>query len=79
MKKNKTLIYIAIAGLAIWYFMKNKKKQAAGESAGTAGSSIQATGSAAKQLVEATIDKTTFVPDNTTDRDLYQQDKNQCL
>lgn len=77
MAKKKNLIWIAVAGLAIWYLWK--KNKAAGGSGAGGGGSVQATGAAAQKLVEAAIDQTKFVTDTTTDADRYKQDKAECL
>ena len=79
---KKNLIWIAVAGVAIWYFMKNKKKPmttASGSTGSGTTASLTATGDTARQLVDAAIDQTTFVADNTTDMDRYQKDKSACL
>lgn len=70
MKKN-TLLWIAVAAAAYWYWMKRKKT-------GPGAPSAQEAGSAAKQIVSEAIDQTTFLPDETTFRDMYKQDQAAC-
>ena len=70
MKKN-TWIYIAIAAAAYWYWMRNKKT-------GKTAASAEGAASAARQIVSDVVDNTTFLPDTTTDRQLYAQDQDAC-
>lgn len=69
--KNKLLWY-ALAAYAAWLLLKKKKTGPAAPSAQTAASS-------ARQMVADIVDSTTFLPDNTTDADLYAKDKAKCL
>ena len=70
MKKN-TWIWIAAAAVAYWYFIKKKKT-------GPGAPSAVEAGNAAKQIVSEAIDQTTFLPDETTFRDMYAADQAAC-
>lgn len=70
--KRGTLIYIALAAYAIWYFSRKKNNQ-------TNVPSVKNAASSAKQMVANVIDQTTFLPDTTTDADRYATDKSKCL
>lgn len=70
MKKN-TLLWIAAAAAVYWWWMKKKKT-------GTSAPSAEAAGNAAKQIVSEVVDQTTFVPDETTFRDMYAEDQAAC-
>jgi hypothetical protein len=85
MKKNKWLIYVGIA-LVAWYYWKQKKSGSGpviklpggGGSTTTSGASAQEAASEAKTIVADVVDKTTFLPDLMTDRDLYLEDQKTC-
>lgn len=70
MKKN--WIYIAVGAYLVWYFMRKKKT-------GPNAPSVEVAASTARQMVANVVDQTTFLPDTTTDADLYAKDKNKCL
>lgn len=70
MKKN-TWIYIAVAAVAYWYWMKKKKT-------GVSAPSAEAAANTARQIVSDVVDNTTFLPDTTTDRQLYAKDQDAC-
>lgn len=69
--KNKLLWY-ALAAYAAWLLLKKKKT-------GPAAPSAQTAASTARQMVSDIVDQTTFLPDTTTDADLYAKAKSQCL
>lgn len=69
--KNKLLWY-ALAAYAAWLLLKKKKT-------GPVAPSAQTAASTARQMVSDIVDQTTFLPDTTTDADLYAKDKSQCL
>ena len=69
--KKSTWIYLAVAAVAYWYWMKKKKT-------GPGAPSAVEAGSAAKQIVSEAIDQTTFLPDETTDRMRYAEDQSAC-
>lgn len=70
MKKN-TWLYIAGAAILYWWLWKNKK-------IGPKSASAQNAASTARQLVANAVDQTTFIPDTTTEADLYAKDKSEC-
>jgi hypothetical protein len=70
MKRN--WIYIAAGVYLVWYLMRKKKT-------GPNAPSVQNASSTARQLVADVVDQTTFLPDTTTDADLYAKDKSKCL
>lgn len=70
MKKNEFLLIAAVA-IGIYILTKNKKDKSENKASATAG--------AARALVADQINKITFVPDTTTDKDLYNKDQNLCL
>jgi hypothetical protein len=70
MKKN--WIYIAAGVYLVWYLMRKKKT-------GPNAPSVQNASSTARQMVADVVDQTTFLPDTTTDADLYAKDKSKCL
>lgn len=69
--KKYSLLYILGGAAVLWWLMKNKKK-------GPAAASAQAAAETAKQIVASDIDQTTFLPDTTTFKTLYQQDQSAC-
>jgi hypothetical protein len=70
MKRN--WIYIAAGVYLVWYLMRKKKT-------GPNAPSVQNASSTARQMVADVVDQTTFLPDTTTDADLYAKDKSKCL
>lgn len=70
MKKTTWLWVIGGAYLA-WWLLRKKKTGASAPTAMEAAST-------ARQLVANAVDQTTFEPDTTTMKDLYQQDQNEC-
>ena len=78
MKKPNWILLIGL-GVAAWYFLKKKKPGVVAPLATIIpGSSAKQAASEASQLVSDVVDKTTFVPDLTTDRDLYIKDQTAC-
>jgi hypothetical protein len=70
MKRN--WIYIAAGVYLVWYLMRKKKT-------GPNAPSVQNASSTARQMVADVVDQTRFLPDTTTDADLYAKDKSKCL
>jgi hypothetical protein len=70
MKRN--WIYIAAGVYLVWYLMRKKKT-------GPNAPSVHNASSTARQMVADVVDQTTFLPDTTTDADLYAKDKSKCL
>ena len=73
-KKNKKFIYIALAGIAIWYFFKKSKKQ------NIPGGSMPMTNlsSQANKLAAQKVQNLNFVPDMETMADQYAIDLKNC-
>ena len=65
-------------GIAAWYFLKKKPSAAATLQTILPGSAARQAASDAKEIVSDVIDQTTFLPDLTTDRDLYSKDRKTC-
>lgn len=80
--KNKNLLLLIGAGVAIWWLLRKKKKapMATPGAAISPGmrSQVLAAQSEAAEVANDIITNTTFVPDFTTDADRYQADKNNC-
>lgn len=70
MKRN--WIYVAAGLYVVWFLMRKKKT-------GPNAPSVQNASSTARQMVADVVDQTTFLPDTTTDADLYAKDKSKCL
>lgn len=84
MKKNQWLIWVGL-GLVAWYWWKQKTKSnklvqlpSSGFSTTTSGGYAESAASQAKNIVADVVDQTTFLPDLSTDRDLYDQDQKSC-
>lgn len=77
MKKPNWILLIGL-GVAAWYFLKMNKKTAKMVQKVLPGSAARQAASEAETLVSDVIDKTTFLPDMTTDRDLYLNDQKTC-
>jgi hypothetical protein len=82
MKKNNWLIWAAV-GIAAWYlFRKSQGKPmlpGSGASSTTpSGASAQRSAQEAREIVADVIDRTTFLPDMTTDAEKYAADKKMC-
>jgi hypothetical protein len=78
MKKDNTLIYIAIgAGILYWYYMKKKNNQTAGGGSGTSGGSSSPAAAAAR-TVQA-VDNSTFKEYNNSFKAQYQKDISKCV
>ena len=73
-KKNQKFIYIALAVIAIWYFLKKSKK------ANIPGQSMPLTNlsSQANQLAQQQVKNINFVPDTETFADQYAIDQKNC-
>ena len=69
-KKNQKYIYIAVAGIAIWYLLKKSKKS---NIPGQTNLSSQA-----NQLAQQQVKNIDFVPDMETFKDQYAMDKKNC-
>lgn len=70
--KKATWIYIAVGAYFVWYMMRKKKT-------GPNAPSAEVAASTARQMVADVVDQTTFLPDTTTDADMYAKDKSRCL
>lgn len=82
MKKNNWLIWAAV-GIAAWYwFRKSQGKPmlpGGGASSTTpSGASAQRSAQEAREIVADVVDRTTFLPDMSTDADEYAADKKMC-
>ena len=77
MKKPNWILLIGL-GVAAWYFFKKKPSAAAAMQTILPGSAARHAASDAKQIVSDVVDQTTFLPDTTTDRQLYAQDLKNC-
>ena len=78
MKKPNWILLIGL-GVAAWYFMR--KKAAPGSTVSNllpAGSAARAAASDAQEIVADVVEKTTFLPDLTTDREKYVADQKLC-
>ena len=73
-KKNQKYIYIALAGIAIWYLLKKSKKT------NIPGGSMALTNlsSQANQLAQQQVKNIDFVPDMETMADQYAMDQKNC-
>lgn len=71
MKDKNTLFII---GAVVLYFLLNKKKP----TIAPIKNSLQAAKNEAGNLANEIINRTTFVPDETTFADMYKQDQKQC-
>lgn len=69
--KKLTLVYLIGGAYLAWFLLRKKKIGANNISAIDAAST-------AKQMVSDTVDQTTFLPDTTTLKDLYNTDQNFC-
>ena len=77
MKKPNWILLIGL-GVAAWYFFKKKPSAAAAMQTILPGSDARKAASDAKQIVSDVVDQTTFLPDLTTDRDLYKEQRKNC-
>lgn len=77
MKKPNWILLIGL-GVAAWYFFKKKPSAEAAMQTILPGSAARQAASDAKQIVSEVVDQTTFLPDTTTDRQLYAQDQKKC-
>lgn len=71
MKDKNTLFII---GAVVLYFLLNKKKP----TTASIKNNLQAAKNEAGNLANEIINRTTFVPDETTFADMYKQDQKQC-
>ena len=85
MKKN-WILWVAV-GLGAWYLWKQSKKSGSvpliklpgsGGSTTPSGSYAQTAAQEAKTIVADVVDKTTFLPDTSTDADLYREEAKHC-
>ena len=67
--KKGTLIYLAVAAVLYYYWIKRKK------ATGSVAPSAEAAASTARQMVSNIVDNTTFLPDETTFAKEYANDK----
>ena len=77
MKKPNWILLIGL-GVAAWYFFKKKPSAAAVMQTILPGSPARQAASDAKQIVSDVVDQTTFLPDTTTNRDLYKEQRKNC-
>ena len=77
MKKPNWILLIGL-GIAAWYFFKKKPTAAAPLATILPGSAAREAASEASDIVSDVVDKTTFLPDLSTDRDKYIQDQKFC-
>ena len=77
MKKPNWIILIGL-GVAAWYFFKKKPTAEAALKTILPGSAAREAASDARSLVSDVVDQTTFIPDLSTDRDLYIKDQKTC-
>lgn len=77
MKKPNWILLIGL-GVAAWYFLKKKPKVVAPLATLLPGSQAKQAASEASEIVADVVNKTTFLPDLTTDRDLYIKDQKAC-
>jgi len=82
MKKNNWLIWAAV-GIAAWYYFRKsqgKPMLPGGGAASTtpSGASAQRSAQEAREIVADVVDRTTFLPDMRTDRDMYKEDLKNC-
>ena len=76
MKKPNWILLIGL-GVAAWYFLRKKPAAAALKSM-IPGTAARQAASDAQTLVADVVDQTTFLPDLTTDRELYIKDLKTC-
>jgi len=69
--KKTTWLWVIGGAYVAWWLLRKKKTGV------TAPTAMEAA-STARQLVANAVDQTTFEPDTTTMKDLYQQDQNEC-
>ena len=69
--KKRTWLWVIGGAYLAWWLLRKKKTGV------TAPTAMEAA-STARQLVANAVDQTTFEPDTTTMKDLYQQDQNEC-
>ena len=87
MKKQNWILWVGLA-VAAWYLWKQSKKAKSGPvikmpggsslMTTPSGSMAQSAANEAKTIVADVVDKTTFLPDMETDRDLYIKDQISC-
>ena len=83
MKKNNWIIWVAV-GVAAWYwFRKSQGKPMLPGGGGAAsttpsGANAQRSAQEAREIVADVIDRTTFLPDMSTDADKYAADQKSC-
>ena len=77
MKKPNWILLIGL-GVAAWYFFKKKPSAAAPLATLLPGSAAREAANEASSLVADVVDKTTFLPDLSTDRDHYINDQKYC-
>ena len=70
--KKGTIIYLAVAAALYYYWIKRKK------TTGSVAPSAEAAASTARQFVADIVDKTTFLPDETTMKQEYANDQKNC-
>ena len=78
MKQSNWILLIGL-GVAAWYFMR--KKVTPGTPVANllpGGSAARAAASEAREIVADVVEKTTFLPDMSTDRDKYNADQKLC-
>ena len=80
--KGTNLIILIAAGYAVWYFMQQKnKKTAAAQSKNSLPSvrqQIMEAKADARDIANNIISQTEFVPDFSTDADMYKADQYNC-
>lgn len=83
MKKNNWIIWVAV-GVAAWYwFRKSQGKPMLPGGGGAAsstpsGANAQRSAQEAREIVADVVDRTTFLPDMSTDADKYAADQKSC-
>ena len=83
MKKNNWIIWVAV-GVAAWYwFRKSQGKPMLPGGGGAAsttpsGANAQRSAQEAREIVADVVDRTTFLPDMSTDADKYAADQKMC-
>ena len=77
MKKPNWILLIGL-GVAAWYFFKKKPTAAAPLATLLPGTAANEAAKTAREIVADVVDKTTFLPDTTTDRDQYVADQKLC-
>lgn len=74
MKKNQWIYLVIAAGIAYYYFRKVKSNNAKiSQPVLTEASAVAA------DVVDSAVSRTTFVEDDTTDRDRYSKQQGNCL